>query len=184
MNTDLAILRKQCRGRREQLPASEQAAASKAICQTIRQLEQYQQAQRIAIYHAIQGEIDLSALSDKLCHYPVIQPDNRLAFLPVTSQTVFSNNAFGIAEPIVGLEHAVMPEQLDIIFAPVVAFDEYGTRIGMGGGYYDRTLADHRPPLLIGVAYEFQKHPLLKRQPWDIPMMAIITESTIYWSKS
>ena len=112
-----------------------------------------------------------------------MKADQTLSFLPVTYDTIFYKNRFGIAEPVVEDELAIMPEQLDIIFLPLVAFDEHGTRLGMGGGYYDRTLAHHRPTLLIGAAYEFQRQAWIEREAWDVPLAAIITEQTIYWSK-
>jgi len=71
---------------------------------------------------------------------------------------------------------------LDIALVPLVAFDDYGRRLGMGGGYYDRTFAylrhrEHwRRPKLIGVAFEFQRVAELPAQPWDVPLDGIITE--------
>jgi 5-formyltetrahydrofolate cyclo-ligase len=69
---------------------------------------------------------------------------------------------------------------------PLVAFDEQGNRLGMGGGFYDRTLAylrqreQWRRPLLIGLAHECQKVPSLESQRWDIPLDAIFTEAAVY----
>ena len=53
----------------------------------------------------------------------------------------------------------------------------------MGGGYYDRTLACSRPPLLVGVAYDAQRQPFIEADAWDVPMDVVITERTMYWSK-
>ena len=66
----------------------------------------------------------------------------------------------------------------------MVAFDIHGTRIGMGKGYYDKTLATVRPKLLVGVAYEFQRLAFISPQIWDVKLDAIITEKNIYWSQS
>jgi 5-formyltetrahydrofolate cyclo-ligase len=71
--------------------------------------------------------------------------------------------------------------------APLVAFDRNGTRLGMGGGYYDRAFAflrapadGGRRPVLLGLGYEFQKVAELIRQPWDVPLDAAVTESALY----
>jgi len=72
---------------------------------------------------------------------------------------------------------------------PLVAFDEYGNRIGMGGGFYDRTLAylQHRQlwrkPVLMGLAYEIQKMKKLESQSWDIPLNSVVTEKEIYYAQ-
>ena len=178
-------LRALCLTRRKQLSCAEQAAASETVCEQIKTLECYQNATHIAIYHAVNGEIDLTRLQGKTICFPVMQADQTLLFLPVTQHTVFYKNRFGIPEPDIKPELALSPSQLDLIFLPLVAFDEHGTRLGMGGGYYDRTLAHHRPPaLLIGVGYDFQRQDVMKRQSWDVPVAAVITERHIYWSKS
>ena len=181
---DKQMLRNHCVQTRKHLSPAIQASASISICAQIQSLEHYQKAKHIAIYHAIKGEVDLSHLQGKICYFPTINTDQTLTFLPVTPETVFYNNRFGIPEPDVKRELALSPEKLDIIFLPVVAFDEHGTRLGLGGGYYDKTLAHHRAPLLIGVAYEVQCQPLIPREAWDVPMNAVITERTIHWSKS
>ena len=75
---------------------------------------------------------------------------------------------------------------LDMIFVPLVAFDLNGFRIGMGSGYYDRTfekkleIKDMKSPVLIGLAYEFQKQECLNHQPWDVPLDMVVTELKIY----
>ena len=74
---------------------------------------------------------------------------------------------------------------MDVILLPLVAFDRKGYRLGMGGGYYDRSLAFRRSrqqwrrPRLIGVAHSCQQHPGLPQQHWDVPLDCIITESEI-----
>ena len=171
---------------------AERIDASVRISSSILAWPPYREAKCIAIYQAIQGEIDLSciwksALSEgKSCAFPAINEDQTLSFLPATASTVFAKNRFGIAEPTLPRTQALPPHLIDIIFLPLVAFDAHGTRLGMGGGYYDRTLADvrRRPPLLVGIAYDAQRQPLIEADAWDVPMDLVITERTMYWSKS
>ena len=64
---------------------------------------------------------------------------------------------------------------------PLVAFDADCTRIGMGAGYYDRTLENKKRCFLIGVAHQFQYVDYIEPQPWDVPLDAVITNKNIYW---
>ena len=70
---------------------------------------------------------------------------------------------------------------------PLVGFDQQGYRLGMGGGYYDATLAfmQHRrlwrKPRLVGVAYECQRVETLPHDPWDMPLDAVLTERQLYY---
>jgi 5-formyltetrahydrofolate cyclo-ligase len=182
-------IRNTCRRVREKLPSSYQAKMSLQICSKIKRIEQYRYAKHIALYHACKGEIDLSdlwrtaPLQGKFCYFPVMNTDKKLSFLPATPATPFKNNRFGIPEPDVDLSQAIPPKNLDMIFIPLVAFDEYCTRLGMGGGYYDRTLAKENHPSLIGVAYEFQRQDFITPAEWDIPLTAIVTQRKIYWAK-
>ncbi len=182
-------MRRTCQQIRGKLPARFQRTATRKICSQIRMLEQYRYAKRIALYQAVNGEVDLSSLwksaplQGKYCYFPALNEDKSLSFLPATPATPMLKNRFGIAEPDVDRNLALKPERLDIIFMPLVAFDKKGTRLGMGAGYYDRTLENHNAPLLIGVAYEFQRQSFIETQPWDVPLTLIITERTIYWSK-
>ncbi len=181
-------LRQTNRQVRKQLSAAHRRRVSTKICARIRALDQYRYAKRIALYRAVNGEIDLNdiwqsaPMQGKYCYFPVLNDDKTLIFLPATPATPFHENRFGIGEPAVARELAASPDELDIILLPLIAFDEKGTRLGSGEGYYDRTLANHKNTLLIGVAYEFQRQSFIEAQPWDIPMTAIITERNAYWS--
>lgn len=172
---------------RKQLPETFQHNMSSKINNRIRALNQYRYAKRIALYHALNGEVDLSSiwrsapLHGKYCYFPVVTQNNTLLFLPATPSSNFNNNKYGILEPETEHHHAVSPDDLDLILVPLVAFDKQGTRIGMGKGFYDKALATHRPKLLIGVAYEFQHYPYIEPQAWDVRLDAVATEKKIYW---
>ena len=182
-------LRQTCRDIRKKLSPAYQRNASNQICAHVRKLDSYRYAKRIALYQSINGEIDLgnlwrsAPLQGKYCYFPVLNDDDTLSFLPATPATTFHKNRFGIEEPDVERELALAPAELDLMFIPLVAFDKKGTRLGMGAGYYDRTLAKSRAPLLVGVAYEFQRQSFIEAQAWDIPLDVVITERASYWSK-
>src|SRR5690606_31485202 len=65
----------------------------------------------------------------------------------------------------------------DIVLMPLLGFDSAGTRLGYGGGYYDRTLASmSKKPLLIGLAYSAQELAHIPREDHDVPLDAVVTE--------
>lgn len=175
---------------RNKLTPTYKRNASKLICNQIRAIDFYRHSKRIALYQAIQGEVDLTGLwksaplHGKYCYFPVLNKDLSLSFMPATYATEFYYNHFGIQEPKGNLDEALKPDELDIIFMPLVAFDPQGTRLGMGSGYYDRTLEHARARYLIGIAYEFQRMDYINPNPWDIPLTAIVTEYTTYWCSS
>lgn len=88
---------------------------------------------------------------------------------------------FGLWEPQRGPRRA--PRRLDAIVLPLLGFDSQGTRLGTGGGYYDRALARCRGvrPLRIGYAYALQQCERLPREAWDIPLHAVVTERGVQW---
>ena len=94
-------------------------------------------------------------------------------------------NRFGILEPLFDAKKILKPEELDLVIAPLVGFDENANRLGLGGGYYDQTFAFKKQqrqnkPYLIGIAYEMQKLASLAVMDWDVPMDMIITEEKFY----
>lgn len=173
---------------RENLPLSYQQTISNQVCARIRRLQQYRYATRIALYQAVRGEIRLDPLwrsapmQGKYCYFPALNEDKTLSFLPATPKTPFKPNRFNIAEPDIDRDLAIEPYELDIIFMPLIAFDEFGSRLGMGAGYYDRTLANRKRPLLLGVAYDFQRIPFIEPRVWDVPLSGVVTEKSVYWS--
>lgn len=187
MNRFKQELRQYCQKIRSQLPYDYQQNASIKVCNQLRALSQYRYAKHIALYQATNGEISVDSiwnsapLQGKYCYFPVLNDDKTLCFLPATPATPFTKNRYGIAEPNVDKTTAIPPQEFDIIFVPLVAFDAYCTRLGMGVGYYDRTLLNVHHPLLIGIAYEFQKQPYIQPDTWDIPLTAVVTPDTLYW---
>lgn len=175
---------------RSKLSNQYQLTSSEQVCTRIRSLEPYRQAKRIALYHAINGEIDLASiwgsapLHGKFCYFPVLTKEATLIFLPATPNTPFKKNKYGILEPDVDHKLAIPIEELDVLFIPLVAFDLRCTRLGMGGGYYDRTLLNKKNCLFVGIAYQFQRVDYIPHQPWDVALDAVITQRAIYWREA
>jgi 5-formyltetrahydrofolate cyclo-ligase len=68
----------------------------------------------------------------------------------------------------------------DVILMPLLGFDKHGTRLGYGGGYYDRTLASlQKRPRLIGFAFALQEVDHIPREAHDVPLDAIVTETGV-----
>lgn len=194
---DRQQLRKHIRQQRRALTPQQRHRLATQLSRKLSSHSLFHNARRIAVYLPNDGEMDLHPLikvasqRGKQCYLPVISQmsHNRLWFAPYEAGQKLRPNIYGIPEPANGKWQGRSPIGLDLILMPLVGFDENGNRLGMGGGYYDRTLAylnrrQHwRRPLLLGVAYEFQKVESLKAESWDIPLHGVITESNIYLRK-
>ncbi|MDT8879057.1 5-formyltetrahydrofolate cyclo-ligase [Halomonas saccharevitans] len=192
---DRRRLRRELRRRRRELSPRERREASERLCRRLRRLPELQRARRVALYLPNDGEIDPTPLIDWLerrgsrVYLPVLKPlcDNQLWFVHYHAGTPMVANRYGIPEPETrhGAHRARRTPTwaLDLILLPLVGFDEQGQRIGMGGGFYDRTLAfTRRPgprPRLIGLAHDCQRVSALPAAPWDVPLDAIASDARL-----
>lgn len=180
-------LRKTCLNLRKSMSKEIVILSSQIICEKILSLKEYKIAKKVGLYIPINGEVDLSQLwhnsknNQKSYYFPKIA-NQRMFFLPATAESTFIKNSWGILEPDVTISKAIATCNLDIIILPLVAFDESGNRIGMGGGYYDRELTGNKSTLLIGAAYEMQKQKIIQSDFWDVKIDMIVTEKAIYKS--
>ena len=141
-------------------------------------------AQHIALYVSFDGEISTDKLiktlwaQDKHVYLPVLHPftPNHLLFLRYLPDTPMLKNKFGIWEPKLNVQSVLPLEELDILFTPLVAFDKQGNRLGMGGGFYDRTLQNWRNSSFIpvGLAHQCQQVEQLPTEAWDVPLHRIL----------
>jgi len=192
-----ASIRKQLRSQRRSVCAEQQFLLSEKITSTLTRQSFFLYAKRVGVYLANDGEIDPSVIVDiclkssKKCFLPVIHPlkINRLHFAPYNDHCRLIANRFGIMEPRLKHSEIAPAWSLDVILMPLVGFDRRGNRLGMGGGFYDRTLAitargQSPAPLLVGLAHSFQELKNISSQPWDIPVDFIVTEKEIICAKS
>jgi 5-formyltetrahydrofolate cyclo-ligase len=186
-------LRQQLRQQRRALPPTLRAQLSQTICQHICRDRAYQRAQHIALYLATDGEVDVSYLirdawqRGKQVYLPVLglRHTGRLWFVPFAAGDALYWNRFGIAEPVHHQRDRYQPlRRIDLVVLPLVGFDMQGHRLGMGGGFYDRSLAHrarasqhwHRPRC-CGVAFDMQQLAQIESHPWDVPLDTIATET-------
>jgi 5-formyltetrahydrofolate cyclo-ligase len=186
-------IRRLKRASRQQLPPAIQKQHSLAICQNIIKEKSYKNSNSIACYLANDAEIDPHPIIEhawftgKKVYLPILSPlKNSLYFSPYEIDSELTLNRFNIPEPSCHPSKWKTARQLDLLLLPLVAFDTEGNRLGMGGGFYDRTLSyrQHRQyrqkPTLIGLAHEVQKVEQLESRSWDIPLDFIVTEKQRY----
>lgn len=185
-------IRQQIRQRRQLLTIKQQQQAGRDLVQQFSQHQHIQAAQHIAIYLHNDGELDTQAVIDwcwqqgKQVYIPILHPfsHKQLLFTRLTATTPLVKNKYGISEPRLNVTDVIPYLQLDLVCSPLVAFDLAGNRLGMGGGYYDRTFSQHQfvrdgqqPPYVLGLAHDCQQHANLPIAPWDMPIKEIITPS-------
>jgi 5-formyltetrahydrofolate cyclo-ligase len=189
-------IRKKNRAHRRNLSDKDRLIAARHVCRRIHRLRVFRSSKKIALYLPNDGELDLTPLIQhtwmmkKICYLPVLNTHttDKLRFAPYHHDTCLQVNCYGIPEPDVSKRDLVRAYSLDLVLVPLVAFDSNGNRLGMGGGFYDRTLSYLRnrrhwhKPHIYGIAYDFQKVDTLMRQPWDIPMNGIVTDKHVYLS--
>ncbi|GAB3489147.1 5-formyltetrahydrofolate cyclo-ligase [Marinomonas epiphytica] len=183
-------LRSQLRKKRNALSIQEQEHASLSLLNqwpTLLKKLDLKQPQSIAFYLSNDGEISPHHLVQSCWH------NKQTTFLPILDQQAllfahyhqtneWQMNRFGIKEPCGS--SIIKGHELNLVFLPLVGFDQQGERLGMGGGFYDRTFANKpstKPPYLIGLAHDCQQVKHLPTQSWDVPLDAIMTPSGLIY---
>lgn len=182
-----ADLRAHMRDRRMRLGAAERIEAAEGVALALERLPEFLVDRNVAGYWAVSGELPLHiavarlrARGQNYC-VPVLA-GKQLRFAHLAPRAELRANRHGIPEPVCAQAHQLAPTQLDLVLVPLTAFDRTGGRLGMGGGYYDRSFAflrgQPRParPLLVGIGYSFQEVPALAARTHDVPMDFIATE--------
>ncbi len=183
-------LRRDIRAIRLKLSAAEQQEKSKYLTEKILKLPEFYASKHIAAYWPVNGEINPLDLFQEAhtkgikCYLPfMIHPSKHLEFIEYQPEDELTQNEAGIWEPKWDAKLKIPASNLDLVLLPIVAFDEQGNRLGMGGGYYDRTFAflksPARPkkPFLLALGYELQCVNIVPTNDWDISVNGIMTEA-------
>ncbi|QXI38716.1 5-formyltetrahydrofolate cyclo-ligase [Pseudomonas xantholysinigenes] len=187
-------LRRVLRNARRALTPAQQRQAAEGLYRQLAQDPLFRRARHIALYLPNDGEIDPRLLLNaalkrgKRVYLPVLHawPRTRMVFQRFEAGEQLRPNRFGIPEPLVERKRQRAIWALDLILLPLVGFDEMGGRLGMGGGFYDRSLAYQsrrkawKKPLLLGLAHECQKVERLAQASWDVPLQGTVSDRGRY----
>jgi 5-formyltetrahydrofolate cyclo-ligase len=184
----ITTLRAHIRRERRALSRQEQLAHAEAVAHHLAKSSYFRRAKVIAVYLDTDGELMTAPLirearrAHKTILLPVLHPfrQGRLIFREWQEKALLELNRFHILEP---TRHARRVElrRIDLVITPLVAIDMHAMRIGMGGGYYDRTFAFRqrfhwRKPLLVGVAHSLQIFTTLPQKKYDVLLDAFVSE--------
>ena len=180
-------IRQQIRQRRRALTPEQQTQFALQAADRMMAYTPVLLAQTVAVFLSFDGELDTRPLIDQLwragkrVYLPVLHPfsPGNLLFLHYHPNSDLVVNRLNIREPKLDVRDVLPLSQLDVLVTPLVAFDAAGQRLGMGGGFYDRTLQNWRQHRLqpVGYAHDCQQVDALPTEQWDIPLPAVITPS-------
>ena len=187
--------RRRMRAARSALSPSARRVAQESIRRSIRDLGLLRPGDKLAVYLAMPGEVDLAGVVEDALrlgvdlHAPKIASRRRrdVAFVPYDGRSGSNPWGFaGVAEPLAATARRVPVRRLDTILLPVVGFDRAGNRLGMGAGFYDRALRmlrdgtrRWRRPRLVGVAFACQELPAIDASSWDVPLDLVVTDREV-----
>lgn len=195
------MLRKHCRQQRRSLSKTQQIQHGQQATSLLLKSAWLQRPKKIAIFLSEDGELETRLLIKRLwqSHHTLYLPVMRnvrqglkvMAFAAYHPHTKLQPNQFKMLEPADKNQTVLQGRQLDLIITPLTCFDALGSRIGMGGGFYDRTFAFKRRqlkhqlarPKLIGWAHECQQVEQIVREDWDVPLDGLVSETKIYYFK-
>ena len=185
MNTK-AVLRTEYQKRRDSLTEDQIADCSIQISNLSLTLNIWE----YSIYHLFMTneknkEIDTSYLlsviqgKDKQPAIPKIVDENRLEHFLLNDQTLLKNNRWGIPEPLSGI--TINPKQIEVVFVPLLVFDQHGHRVGYGKGYYDRFLDQcSESTLKVGLTFFDPVTKIEDIETHDISLDFALTPERIY----
>ncbi len=187
-------LRRLLRKARRALNRAEQRRAAQGLYRQLAQNPLFRRARHVSLYLPMDGEIDPRLLlreaqrRGKKTYLPVLSawPQTKMVFQRVRTGERFRPNRFRIPEPRIDARKQRKIWALDLILMPLVGFDDQGGRLGMGGGFYDRSLAYQarrkawQKPVLLGLAHECQKVEKLAVASWDVPLQGTVSDKRWY----
>ena len=190
-------LRRMLRKARRSLTPAQQRQAASGLYRQLAQNPVFRRARHLSLYLPTDGEIDPRLLlraaqrRGKATYLPVLSawPRTKMVFQRVRPGEKLRPNRFRILEPRINVARQRKVWALDLVLLPLVGFDEDGGRLGMGGGFYDRSLAylarrkSWRKPTLLGLAHECQKVARLDQASWDVPLQGTVTDQGWYCAR-
>ncbi|MGN0636268.1 MAG: 5-formyltetrahydrofolate cyclo-ligase [Acutalibacteraceae bacterium] len=163
----------------ERRSMTDKAERDAKITEYVLQNKAFRDAQTVFLYVSMPLEVDTFPIlraawaMGKTVAVPRCGEDRTMTFHRVDSEAALAVGAYGILEPQAHCP-AVWPQKQDLCIVPALTVDKCGTRLGFGGGYYDRFL-QKTPMFTMALCYTLSD--ALPREPWDIPMHSVVTAS-------
>lgn len=184
---DKKQLRKSFLKKRDELDSEYKFEADEKILDKLLSLKSYMHANTICSFVSFRSEVDThdfieeSLRRGKRVLVPVVdKATNTLVLCEIRSFLELKKGYMGILEPEVKEENIVGPEAIDLCIVPGAVFDDFGYRIGYGGGYYDRLLPQLRSDAkTVGICYDIQRTEKLMPDEYDQKVQTIVTESQV-----
>ena len=180
-------IRKMIRQRRRALTEQQQIDFGEQAATRMMAYPPMVMAHTVALFLSFDGELDTQPLIEQLwragkrVYLPVLHPfsQGNLLFLHYHPHSELVVNRLKIHEPKLDVRDVLPLSKLDVLITPLVAFDEQGQRLGMGGGFYDRTLQNWQQHGIspVGYAHDCQLVERLPVEEWDIPLPVVVTPS-------
>lgn len=178
---DKSALRKEILHQRQSLSVEEWQDKSRKICDRLKSIPLFTEAQTILAYFSFRQEPDLKGLFelDKTWAFPRCVGKSLSWHVWQPGETLKSGK-YGILEPN-STAPPLDPATADLILVPTVACDRHGYRLGYGGGFYDRLLAQESglKVTTIGIVFDFAAGVELLKDPWDMPLDFVCTETKL-----
>lgn len=165
----------------------QRAQASKIICEKVIRSSSFSAAKLVACFLPMPDEVDTRSIierawcANKRIFIPITRAKGKMFFREICPDTTLVRNPMSIWEPVSG--DIIAARKLQLVVTPLVAYDRFNHRIGMGGGYYDRAFSflRHRKhwfeAKLFGVAFKCQEVEKITANPWDIRLYRTFSES-------
>ncbi len=187
---DLAVIRRQLRRKRmARFDVRRESLSRHAAAHTLSYLERCDDIASVGVFLSLPEEIDTKPLIETLAernfalYLPVVTaPHKPLLWRRYRPGEPLTRDAVGIRVPLKKAQARERRSPPDLVVTPLVGYDRLGNRLGMGGGFYDRTFHDKvagRAPWLLGLACSSQEWSRLPARPWDVRLDALANENEL-----
>jgi 5-formyltetrahydrofolate cyclo-ligase len=180
-----AEIRQRRRAVRGAMPADARETRSKAICERVVQLPEFDRARTVLAFVSMRTEVQTHAAVEaarsagkRVCATRMGEDLENLVVVEWRADDPLEESGYMFSQP--SADSPVVPDdEIDLVIVPALALDERGHRIGFGKGYYDRLLPRLTSAFRAGVVFDFELMTEIPDRPGDEPVDAIVTDARL-----